>query len=156
MVHEIVNNANLSMFTKSDFIDTSQFNVDLCFSLDFSMLKTILAYLLESDKTHRQFRQDIVFRIDILKNRVDQLVLENESRKKEHELFKSFREEILETLERDKSRYELTDRRQDKLENQLTELDNFMLTNTFGQNVGNRDELLKLISSKAERSMDDK
>jgi hypothetical protein len=120
------------------------------------MLKTILSYLLDSDKTHRQFRQDIAFRIDVLKNRVDQLVLENESRKKEHERFKNFREEMRETLERDRSRYELTDKRLGKLETQLTELDNFMLSNTFGQNVANKDELLKLISSKAERSMDDK
>ena len=156
LVQEIINPSSVPMFTKSDFIDTSQFNVDLCFNLDFSMLKAILSYLLESDKTHRQFRKDIVFRMDILKNRVDQLVLENESRKKEHEQFKNFREEIRETLERDRSRYELTDKRLGKLETQLTELDNFMLSNTFGQNVANKDELLKLISSKAERSMDDK
>ena len=58
-----------------------RFNVDWWISFDINMLKEILNHLLENERIMKEFRNDMTFRADILKNRVDQLVIDGDIHK---------------------------------------------------------------------------
>ena len=66
---------------KSSFNQNQGFNLDNIISFDFGVLKTILVQLLNNQDQKDHFKADSKFRIDILKNRVDQLVVENDQKK---------------------------------------------------------------------------
>lgn len=91
------------------------------------MLKSVLSYLLTNQQNGLSSQKDVTFRIDILKNRVDQLVVENESRKKEIEVLKEFKNEVMEVLDKNKLKNMVVDQRMGKVENGLGDLEKCIL-----------------------------
>ena len=61
----------ISKFSPPSFHEDSFFkpmyNVDCWISLDISMLKTILNHLLDSERIMKEYRNDMNFRVDVLK-----------------------------------------------------------------------------------------
>jgi hypothetical protein len=70
---------------KSSYVANSGFDIDHVIAVDFSMLKSILGHLLTKDAKRDEASSAADFKIEILKNRVDQLVVDKTANKKEIE-----------------------------------------------------------------------
>ena len=119
------------------------------------MLKEILNHLLENERTMKEFREDLNFRADILKNRVDQLVVNEDIHKNHIYDLLAFKAQTKETLDRTKGKETLTDTRINNCEEGINDL-NRCLSGVDPRSSIDKDELLKLLANKAERDMDDK
>ena len=70
---------------KSSYVSNLGFDIDQVIAVDFSMLKSILGHLLTKDARRDELTSDVDFKIEILRNRVDQLVVDKTANTKEIE-----------------------------------------------------------------------
>lgn len=111
---------------KSSFAPDLGFDIDRIISIDFSMLRSILIQLLNKESQRDQFKSDMEFRIEILKNRIDQLTGDNAVNKREIEELKVSKQTTEEKIERNKINLNVTVKRVEKTETDIKDLDNYI------------------------------
>jgi len=120
------------------------------------MLKSILTHLLQNSNENENYRRDTDFRLEVLKNRVDQLCIENSQQKKQVETINKFRETTKEVFEDSRKKDDFLKRQISKMEENMTDIDKYIMSSSEDPTGGNKEGLLKLISSKAEHKLNDK
>lgn len=143
---------------KSSFSPDLGFDIDRIISIDFSMLRSILIQLLNKESQRDQFKSDMEFRIEILKNRIDQLTGDNAVHKREIEELKVSKQTTEEKIQKSNINLSVTVKRVEKTETDIKDLDNYICSNNLSSGPGNvdREELLKLLASKANRDINEK
>ncbi|CAI2363912.1 unnamed protein product [Moneuplotes crassus] len=135
---------------------THEYDLDKVISLDFGILKRILMQLLNEKQQRDNFKADAAFRIDILKNRVDQLVCENEDRKKECTELIEFKNSAADLLEKSKINDKVLEKSIESTNAKVAQMEQYLKTTAAATGGLNKDEFIKLLASKAEKDIDEK